>query len=213
MAKRLFITATNTDIGKTYVTLQLLETLAKLGQRVGVIKPIETGVDSKPLDGTLLLEQIKRFNPTLNHLNVNDIVPYQFKLPAAPFVAKADQKINLQVIEKAINKLEPFCDIILLEGAGGLMVPVDDNLFIIDMIKQLSTDAFLVVPSRLGSINDTLLSQKALRDYNISFEWGVNLYEDKETFKTVTAPFYDKYFNNYYIIQNDLETLGRKWTH
>ena len=116
----IFITATNTNIGKTYTTLKLLEALSAKGFKVGVMKPIETGVVKEPLDATLLFETAKRLNPALEVLKMRDITPYQFELPAAPFVAKGRKKISLELLESAYAKIEALCDIVLIEGAGGL---------------------------------------------------------------------------------------------
>ncbi|MCD4757670.1 MAG: dethiobiotin synthase [Arcobacteraceae bacterium] len=99
---------------------------------------------------------------------------------------------------KAKNLLN-YCDVLIVEGAGGLMVPIEKNYFMIDLIKefqkQLNAKTILISPSNLGSINDTMLSQTLLKNYNINYEWYINLYKDKESFETVTLPFYKEYFN------------------
>jgi len=75
----------------------------------------------------------------------------------------------------------------------------------IDLIQELKAKTLLVTSSKLGSINDTLLSIEALKNRNIDFDWSVNLFEDKERFKVVTQPFYDKVFPNWWSIQEGLE--------
>ena len=67
---------------------------------------------------------------------------------------------------------------------------------IVDFQNQFNSKTILISPSNLGSINDTMLSQKALDDYNINYDWYINLYKDKNEFETVTMPFYKEYFNN-----------------
>jgi len=200
----LFITATNTDVGKTYASEQFLKYYAKKGLKVGYFKPCETGVETTPLDGTKMLNLVKNLNPDFN-VNINDVVPYQFKLPAAPYVSKEDSKISLDFIKEKKKYLEQFCDILIIEGAGGLMVPIEENLFIIDMIKELECKAILITPSKLGCINDTLLSIEALKNREINFEWYINLYEDKENFNKVSLPFLEKYFKKLNFL-SDLET-------
>ena len=207
MAKRIFITATNTDIGKTYASTLLLKELASQGLKVGVFKPIETGVDTHPLDGKKLFDLALELNPKLSILSLNDIVPYQFKLPAAPIVAKEDATIDLTYLSKKLEQIEELCDVVLIEGAGGLMVPVEENIFMVDFIAYFKTSVLLVVPSRLGSINDTLLSRHLLESKDINYTWAVNIYEDKETFLNVTAPFYK---NNYLTLQDDIKTIANK---
>ena len=166
---------------------------------MGYIKPIETGVKDKPLDGTKLLDITKKLNPEFN-LKLDDIVPYQFLQAAAPFVAKQNIEIDINLIIKKIDKALKFCDILVIEGAGGLMVPIDKNYFMIDLISNLqdiyNLETILIVPSNLGSINDTLLSQMALKNYKIEYNWYINLYKDKDSFNSTTKPFYKEYFNN-----------------
>ncbi len=198
MKEVFFVTATNTDVGKSYASEIFLEKFAKENKKVGYFKPIETGVDTLPQDGLKLLQIVQNLNPHFTP-DLNEVVPYQFKLPAAPFVAKGDTKIDIQnLLQKAKNLLN-YCDVLIVEGAGGLMVPIEKNYFMIDLIKefhkQLNAKTILISPSNLGSINDTMLSQTLLKNYNINYEWYINLYKDKESFKTVTLPFYKEYFN------------------
>ena len=190
-----FITATNTDVGKTRACEVFLKQFAKDGKKVGYFKPIETGVVDKPIDGTSMFNLTKTLNPSFN-VTIDDVVPNQFKLPAAPFVASGGRLININLIKEKANYLLKFCDILIIEGAGGLMVPINKDYFMIDLIKEFDCKTILIAPSNLGSINDTLLSQLALKNYNIQFEWYINLFKDKETFEEVTLPFYKEYFSN-----------------
>jgi len=192
-----FITATNTDVGKTKASEIFLNKFASQNKRVGYFKPIETGVLEKPLDGTLLFDLAKSLNSDFNKLNINDIVPYQFKLPAAPFVAnKNNINIDINFIKEKINYLHQFCDVLIVEGAGGLYVPIKENYFMIDLIKDINpTNTFLIVPSRLGSINETMLNIDFLNRNKIKFEWYINLYKDKKEFEEITLPFYNAYFD------------------
>jgi len=192
-----FITATNTDVGKTYAAEIFLKKFSKQGKKVGYYKPIETGVTIAPLDGTKLLNITKKLNPTFK-FTINEVVPYQFKLPAAPFVANKYSKIKTKKIINQAKILLKKCDILIVEGAGGLMVPLNKNYFIIDLIKDFQntfkTKTILIVPSILGSINDNLLSQNTLKQYNINYEWYINLYKEKKEFEKITLPFYKQYF-------------------
>lgn len=189
----LFVTATNTDVGKTYASEQFLNYYAAKGFKVGYFKPVETGVLNQPLDGTKMLNLVQKLNPEFQ-VSIHDVVPYQFKLPAAPYVAKNDSIIDIDFIKEKKSYLEQFCDVLIIEGAGGLMVPILKDYFIIDLIKDLDAPTALITSSRLGSINDTLLSIQALENRNIEFSWYINLYQDKESFSEVTYPFYKDYF-------------------
>lgn len=186
----IFITATNTDVGKTYASEQFLKYYASKGFKVGYFKPIETGVETQPLDGSAMLQLAQELNPGFN-VSINDVVPYQFKLPAAPFVAKGDTQIDINFLKQKKDYLLQYCDMLIIEGAGGLLVPIEKDFFVIDLIKTFNVEAKLIVPSRLGSINDTLLSMEALEKREIHFEWYINLYQDKDSFKEVTLPYYN----------------------
>jgi len=196
--KIFFITATNTDVGKTFASELFLKKFATKGKKVGYFKPIETGVINLPLDGSKILNITKQLNPHFT-ITIDDIVPYQYKLPAAPFVAKENTKITLKKIFSQALKLLQKCDVLIIEGAGGLMVPIKKNYFMIDLIKdfqnKFDSQTILIGSSMLGSINDTLLSQKALKNYSINYKWYINLHKDKKQFRKITLPFYKEYFD------------------
>jgi dethiobiotin synthetase len=206
----IFVTATNTDIGKTYAMKQLIKTLSDQGKRVGIIKPIETGVEDIPVDAHELFEYAKSFNEDLESLSLEDVCPYQFKLPAAPYVAKEHEDIEIDIIKIALEKIQNYCDIILMEGAGGVLVPICEGFFMIDLIEIFADSVLLVVPSRLGSINDTLLNIEVLGQKKLQLTWAVNLYEDKSSFSKITEPFYKDYFRSFYTLQNDMEAIAKE---
>ena len=198
----LFITATNTNIGKTYTTLKLIDYFQSKGLKVGVFKPIETGVIDIPEDATKLFNAAIKNHPALESLGIDYIVPYKFSLPAAPFVACGDVKIEKELILGHFKEIAKISDMVLVEGAGGLMVPIEKNFYMIDLVKFLKLKALLVTSSKLGSINDTLLSISALENRAIDFDWLVNIYEDVDSFETITAPFYEKVFGGYLTIKS-----------
>lgn len=200
---RLFITATNTDVGKTYACEKLLKHYFKKDLKVGYFKPCETGVEDKPIDGTRMLNLAKELNPSFK-VSIEDVVPYQFKLPAAPYVAKNKTSISIDKIKQKATYLEKFCDILIIEGAGGLMVPIEKELYIIDLIKELEAKAVLITPSKLGCINDTLLSMSALEAREIEFDWYINLFQDKDSFDEVSKPFLEDKFGKLNFL-NDLD--------
>jgi len=206
----LFITATGTNVGKTYTTLTLIKALASHGLRVGVFKPIETGVAHTPPDATILLEACQKVNSDFKDLTPLDITAYTFALPAAPFCADIQSKIDISQIFEKYDALSKRCDLLLIEGAGGLMVPIIRNYMIIDLIQDLNAKTLLVTPSRLGCINETLLSIEALKVRNINFDWCVNLYEEREDFAKVTQPYYDAVFPRWWTLQEGLAKYATK---
>lgn len=209
MAKRIFITATNTDIGKTYTSLLLLHAFTRMGYRVGVYKPIETGVEETPHDGSLLFQTALELNPALGSLSINDIVPLTFPLPAAPYVANNGQKINLSFFDAPLKKIEALCDIVLIEGAGGLMVPVDEETMMIDLPRHFGAITFLVTHCRLGCINDTLLSLEVLDSRNVPHLWGLNCKESDSSFPQTSLPYFEHRFETLYFIDRDIDEIAR----
>lgn len=191
MKKRFFVTATNTNIGKTYTTKLLLREFASRGLLVGAIKPIETGVvDGYAADGEELLDTVKELNPKLWSLDVSDVVVMTYELGAAPFVASKNKKLDLKKIVSKIEEMENLCDIVIIEGAGGLYVPIDDKYMMIDLIKELDAKVLLVTHCSLGCINDTLLSKKALEDKKIAHAVAFNCKDDDGSFATLSKPYF-----------------------
>ncbi len=201
----LFISATNTNIGKTFAAVKIIHYLGKLGYRVGACKLIETGVDSIPSDAAKLLDACKCYNPSFFNFTPFDITAYTFALPAAPYCADKNSIIKIDKLKEKVNQLKTISDILIIEGAGGLFVPILQNYFFIDFIKELNLKTLLITPSSLGCINETLLSLKILQEYEIEHEWCVNLYKEKEYFFQRTKPFYEHYFKNWYYFDDFLK--------
>jgi len=200
MKKRIFVTATNTDIGKTYTTIKLLEEYASRGLRVGAIKLVETGVKNGVYpDGDLLLATLQSLNPAFENFCVEDIVPISYELPAAPYIASRGKALDFTLLNAAIEKIEAVSDIVVFEGAGGLFVPVDGNFMMIDLIQFFNAVGVLVTHCALGCINDTLLSLQALQSRNIDAVMVFNCREnEEEDFSILSEPFF---------LHNDIEVL------
>ncbi|MDP3586519.1 MAG: dethiobiotin synthase [Sulfuricurvum sp.] len=210
MSKRIFISATNTDIGKTYTTLQLLDAFTQMGYRVGVYKPIETGVNGLPADGSLLLKHACALNPALKSLRVGDVVSLALSLPAAPYVANKGTTIDLNLFDKALEKIEKLCDIVLIEGAGGLMTPLDDNkLMMHDLATHFNATILLVTHCRLGCINDTLLNLDKLSHLEIPHLWVFNCRNDDESFKHTSLPYFKNHFEPLYFLGHNTPVLAQ----
>ncbi|ABB43741.1 dethiobiotin synthase [Sulfurimonas denitrificans DSM 1251] len=208
MKKRIFITATNTDIGKTYTTKLLLKEFASRGLLVGVIKPIETGVvDGYADDGEELLQYVKELNPKLWSLEVEDIVPITYELAAAPFVASNNTPLDLRKIKIKIEEMEASCDIVIIEGAGGLYVPIDDKYMMIDLLKKLDAVALLVTHCSLGCINDTLLSKGALEAKEILHVVAFNCKNKDDNFDKISEPYFLKTDFKVFKVDKDIEKI------
>lgn len=207
MKKRIFVTATNTDIGKTYTSLLLLKEFASRGLRVGAIKLIETGVVDLVADAELLLASLKELNPAFGDTKVEDIVPITYPLGAAPFVASKRIPLDLQKLNRAVEKIENLCDVLIIEGAGGLYVPIDDEYMMIDMIAHFKAFGLLVSHCSLGCINDTLLSEKALIDRGLEFVTVFNCKESDIDFKSKSEPYFNQTRKRILKTGSDIDTI------
>jgi dethiobiotin synthetase len=152
----LFIVGTDTGVGKTTFSVGLCGALAARGLRVAAMKPCETGGGD---DAARLIAATGRaLDPALCN-------PYRFALPAAPEVAaRADgTRIEVARIEDAYRALAADADWTIVEGAGGLLVPLDETHSFADLIARLALPVIVVARTRLGTINHTLLTVEALR--------------------------------------------------
>jgi len=169
--KTIFISGIDTDAGKTYATAWLAKRFAAQGKSVITQKFIQTGnndmsediLKHRELMGTGLLPE------DIDHTTA----PIIFSYPAsAQLAAKIDNReIDLGLIDKSTSKLAQTYDVVLIEGAGGLMVPITDDYLTIDYISSRKLPVALVTNGRLGSINHTILSIEALVSRNIKVEY------------------------------------------
>lgn len=156
----IFITGTDTGVGKTTVACGLAAALGDRGLAVGVFKPAETGCPSKA-DGSLEPEDARRLQFFAGcRLDVREICPYALPEPLAPSVAaqRAGVHIDLNLLERAYQAVAAQHDITLIEGAGGLLVPITASATYADLAARLDVPVLVVVGSRLGAINHTLLT-------------------------------------------------------
>ena len=166
MPKRtgIFVTGTDTGVGKTEVGRAAVALLRKEGLSVSVMKPIETGVGPEgPLDAQALREAAGVPDP------IDLICPHQFSLPAAPNVAAEEEgrDVDLALILRTYETLRAQRDFIWVEGAGGILVPVTDHSSMADLAKALALPVLLVARASLGTINHTLLSLAEIERQNL----------------------------------------------
>jgi dethiobiotin synthetase len=160
--KGFFITATDTEVGKTFVTAGLAHLLHKKGIDVGVMKPIATG--GKRSKDALMLAKAAHVKDSMDLIN-----PISLDLPLSPLIAAQLQKktIDLKKIHKAYNTLKQRHDLMLVEGIGGVLVPIKKGFFVTGLIKQFDLPVIIVSRPGLGTVNHTLLTIKHLQDHGI----------------------------------------------
>lgn len=159
MTKGLFVTGTDTDVGKTVIAAGLAGVFKKRGLKVGVMKPIQTGAIKK--DEKLISLDIELMIKTSGISDdIHLLNPYCLQPPAAPLIASQITGINLDIkkILTAYAVLKSRYEIVIVEGAGGLLVPILTNYLMIDLIKDLDIPILIVAKPSLGTINHTLLT-------------------------------------------------------
>ncbi|MCA1961337.1 MAG: dethiobiotin synthase [Desulfomonile sp.] len=169
--KGIFITGTDTGVGKTLFAAALIRLAAVCGLAVKALKPIETGCPIRsgvlfPEDGAFLVEASE------HRVSLDECTPFRFSLPASPYRAAAleGKRIFASDLVEHILSVAETADLAVVEGAGGLMAPIDDNFMMVDLIKRLEFPVILVARTRLGTINHTLLSIEALSRRDIRIE-------------------------------------------
>jgi dethiobiotin synthetase len=158
----IFITGTDTGVGKTTVGAALACYLTEQGVRVGVCKPVESGVSDISIPGEDA-ELLRWAAGCQDELELT--APYRLTAPLSPDqAARLDGvRIDLKVIAEAVEKIKGNCDYIIVEGAGGLMVPLVGGLLVADLVAALKLPLLIIARPDLGTINHTLLTTFAAR--------------------------------------------------
>ncbi len=165
MAKGLFITATDTGVGKTWMTGRLAYLLRKQGMNLGVWKSIQCGdAWGQPTADSYELKRRSGVDD-LEH----EIAPFSFQAPLAPIIASRLEKkmLNVDEIIESANPLINKYNVVLVEGVGGLAVPINETQMIVDLAVKLNYPLIIVSRSGLGTINHTLLTIDFARKYGL----------------------------------------------
>jgi dethiobiotin synthetase len=198
MGKGVFITGTDTGVGKTFFACKLAALLHESGYRIGVMKPAESGCAEQkgklyPQDAILLKEASASEDP------LHKICPYQLGEPLAPSVAAQRQGITLEIdrLMDVYDEISSGHDITLVEGAGGLMVPLLPSYTYADLARVLKLPVIVIAANRLGMINHLLLTLEHARCKGLSvlgyvlnrLERGTSLAAEtnREALSTLTA--------------------------
>lgn len=164
MKKTIFVTGTDTGIGKTIITGLLARYILEQGESVITQKWIQTGSVGVSLD---IKTHLKIMGKDENYIKgyLNDISPYVFKFPASAHLSSQidGRKINENKIIKSFSSLSSRFDWVIVEGTGGILVPFNRKKLIIDLVAKLDIGVLLVVGNKLGSINHTLMSIETLK--------------------------------------------------
>jgi dethiobiotin synthetase len=157
---RIGVTGTDTGIGKTVVSCSIIAAMRARGLRVAAMKPVESG-------GTEDAESLWRATGMSHPMEL--VCPVSLAEPLAPLVAarRANTPIDLSAIDSAFEKLSIDSDVIVVEGAGGLLVPLTEDESFATLFGRWDLELVIVAPNRLGTINHTLLTVLAARKYGL----------------------------------------------
>jgi dethiobiotin synthetase len=166
-AKGLFITATDTGIGKTIVAATLARLLKERGIDVGVMKPVTSGCLQR--DGRLISEDAELLAWAAGVELSDDVAPYILTAPIAPSMAAEQEgvRIDLNHIVESYQRLASHHQVVIVEGAGGLMVPLAGGLLVADLIGQLKLPLLVVTRPQLGTVSHTLLTCYSARQMGL----------------------------------------------
>ena len=172
-SKGIFIIGIDTEIGKTTIAAGLSNLLFRKGIEIGVMKPFATGIkrysqDFKSLDTKMLK------NASGNKDNDNIINPYFYSMPTAPYLAKKILKLNENIdIEEILNKykeIENRHDFTIVEGIGGLMVPLSKDFSVADLASIINIPIILITSNRIGSINHIIMTYRLAILYKLKIK-------------------------------------------
>ncbi len=168
MNRGIFVTGTDTEVGKTIVTRALVRAFVNTGMRVAALKPVESGAPE--IDGRLVPEDASALiRAARSGHDVKDVCAYSFPDPVSPHLAAArvGETIEQDRVLEILKRHRNDSDLIVAEGAGGLMVPLSSTLLYADLIAATGYSLLLVSPNVLGTINATLLTLEAARSRGI----------------------------------------------
>lgn len=173
MTKGIFITATGTDVGKTYVSALIVKKMRELGFNCGYYKPALSGAYRK--NGELVAGDCEHVQLVSGlEGDSNSFASYIFETAVSPHLAAKIEKnpIKLEKIISDFNVRTKKHDYVVVEGAGGVVCPfnIEDNLLLADVIKALNLSAVVVAGTKLGSINSAVLTTEYLKNKNINIE-------------------------------------------
>ena len=168
--KSLFVTGNDTDIGKTCVTASIVKKLRDMDIDVGIMKPFASGYKKNSNSLSQDVEILMKYSDS--HDPIDLVNPYFFEIPTSPYAAAKTlaQKISLQKITDAYDKLLSSHDLVIVEGIGGLMTPITQNYFVSNLISELDIDTIIVIGSKLGTVNHTMLTYEHCKQMHLKLK-------------------------------------------
>lgn len=171
-----FLTATDTDAGKTHVACEVLKAWQSCGLTVGAFKPVASGAIK--VEGHWVSEDAKRLAQVTGQ-SLDEINPYTFEKPASPHIADELSAFDLNHCQKLYGEMKQQYDRVLVEGVGGWCVPLSHDLMLKDLVLRLNLSVYMVARIGLGCINHSLLTINQIKqDTNLFGGWIANCIDD-----------------------------------
>lgn len=170
-AKALFVTSSGTGIGKTFVMRALIGHLLSEGRRVEALKPVISGFDPAAPSASDTVALLEALGEPVSPERIDHVSPWRFAAPLSPDMAasREDRRIDFdRLVGWCRERLAGDTDVALIEGIGGVMVPLDERHTVLDWIAALEIPALLVVGSYLGTLSHTLTAASALRGRGVT---------------------------------------------
>ena len=163
----LFVTGTDTDVGKTCVTASIVSYLSRMNVNVGVMKPFASGYKATTdsvSDDVRILMKYSRVNDPVDLVN-----PYFFEIPTSPYDAckQLNREIDISKVINSYKQLTSIHDVVIVEGIGGIMTPISKNYFVSDLIADLQMNAIIVTGSKVGTVNHLMLTYQHVKEKNL----------------------------------------------
>jgi dethiobiotin synthetase len=158
MSRGLFITGTDTGVGKTQVAAAIAASLRAADKKVGVYKPVASGCPVNPCGDTISEDAVILWHAAGRPGPLEAVCPQRFPAPLAPHLAAhaSGTKVDRELLRSGIQPWLDSSDIVIVEGAGGLLSPISDEDFVADLARDLGFPLVIVVDNRIGAINQAL---------------------------------------------------------
>lgn len=208
MKQAFFITGTDTAVGKTHVACKLIADYVAQGYKVIGMKPVAAGCEL--VDGEWVNDDVLKLEAASNMQAPRELInPYSFKEAIAPHIAaeNAGVEIKIEKIVQAYHQLSLVADVVVVEGAGGFLVPLNEKENLVELASALAIPIILVVGIKLGCINHSVLTVEAIKARQLSLHgWVANLIDtdmpfQQENIQTITkqlqlAPMFESKWVN-----------------
>lgn len=186
MTKKIFITATDTDAGKTHIACAIVNALVRSDKKVSVYKPISAGCEN--VDGKLINEDAQRLLQQSNTgQSIERVNPIAFEPPIAPHIAAKKLNCSIEISELQTNfdsLIDEAPDVLITEGAGGWRLPLGNGKFLSEFAAITNQSVVLIVNMKLGCLNHALLTYEAIMNDGLTcIGWIANGIEEMPYFE------------------------------